>query len=93
MDLYRIKPDDWGNPSMPRNFTRTIFRGGGRPIDIFRRVKYGIGGTIMPASEASLTDDDLWDIVYYVYQLAEKPYAKRRVVTAQQSSMAEGSAQ
>lgn len=70
MDLYRIKPDDWGNPSMPRNFTRTIFRGGGRPIDIFRRVKYGIGGTIMPASEASLTDDDLWDIVLYVKHLA-----------------------
>jgi len=70
MDLYRIKPDDWGNPSMPRNFTRTIFRGGSRPIDIFRRVKYGIGGTIMPASEASLTDDDLWDIVLYVKHLA-----------------------
>ena len=88
-----VRPDEWGNESKPRNIQQGIFRGGGRPIDLYRRVKYGISGTIMPAADASLSDDDLWDIVYYVYQLAEKPYAKRRVVTAQQSSMAEGSAQ
>jgi len=70
LDLYRIKPDDWGNPSMPRNFTRSVFRGGSRPIDLYRRVKYGITGTIMPAAEAGISDDDIWDLVIYVRLLA-----------------------
>lgn len=69
-DLYRIKPDDWGNPSMPRNFTRSIFRGGSRPIDLYRRIKYGITGSIMPAAEAGISDEDIWDLVIYVKTLA-----------------------
>ena len=68
--LVRRK-DEWGNDSDPRNFHLGIFRGGNRPIDLFRRVKYGISGTIMPAADASLSDDDLWAIVYYVLDIAE----------------------
>lgn len=68
----RIKPDEWGNPSNPRNFHQAILRGGSRPIDIYRRVKYGISGTIMPAAAAELTDDDLWSIVYYVRSMLEE---------------------
>lgn len=66
-----VRPDEWGNDSKPRNIQQTIFRGGNRPIDLYRRIKYGIGGTIMPAADAQLSDDDLWNIVYYVYWLAE----------------------
>lgn len=67
-----VKPDEWGNPSNPRNFQQAILRGGSRPIDIYRRVKYGISGTIMPAAAAELTDEDLWSIVYYVRSMIEE---------------------
>jgi len=67
-----VRLDEWGNVSQPRNFQQAVFRGGGRPIDLYRRVKYGIGGTIMPAADASLSSDDLWNIVYYVYSITEK---------------------
>lgn len=70
--VRRKRLDEWGNDSNPRNLQQGIFRGGGRPIDLYRRVKYGISGTIMPAAEAGLTDEDLWDIVYYVLSIAEE---------------------
>ena len=73
------RKDEWGNDSDPRNFHLGIFRGGSRPIDLFRRVKYGISGTIMPAADSSLTDDDLWSIVYYVLSIAEENDVNRRL--------------
>ena len=45
----RAYQDDWGNPIVPRNLTRGLFRGGRRPIDIYRRIYAGINGTPMPA--------------------------------------------
>ncbi|GAB4152266.1 MAG: hypothetical protein Tsb009_28070 [Planctomycetaceae bacterium] len=57
--------DDWGNKIKPRNLTRGIFRGGRRPIDLYRRIKVGIKGTPMP-SFGTLTDQQIWDIVNYV---------------------------
>lgn len=64
--------DEWGNPSNPRNFRQSIFRGGSRPIDLYRRIKYGISGTIMPAAAEGLTDQNIWDVAYYVLSIAEK---------------------
>jgi mono/diheme cytochrome c family protein len=63
--------DDWGQPIRPRNLTQGIFRGGRRPIDIFRRIKAGINGTPMPALGGTLPDEDLWAIVHYVGTLTE----------------------
>src|SRR5690606_23776396 len=37
--------DDWGNPLPPRDLTQGIFRGGRRPIDVYRRIHAGIKGT------------------------------------------------
>jgi len=65
------RKDEWGDDSEPRNFHMGVFHGGGRPIDLFRRVKYGISGTIMPAADSSLTDADLWSLVYYVLSIVE----------------------
>lgn len=65
------RPDAWGNPSQPRDLTAGLFRGGDAPADLFRRIRYGIGGTIMPAADASLTDDDVWDLVYFVLSLSD----------------------
>lgn len=57
--------DMWGNPIEPRNFHVGYFRGGRRPIDIYRRIKAGIKGTPMQAFGA-LPDNQIWDLVNYV---------------------------
>jgi mono/diheme cytochrome c family protein len=72
------KNDDWGNPSSPRNFYQAILRGGSRPIDLFRRIRNGISGTIMPAADASLSDADVWDLVHFVESLIESHDISRR---------------
>lgn len=65
--------DIWGNLLPPRNLHRGIYRGGRRPIDIYRRLSAGIKGTPMPAFGGSLSDQELWDMVNYVMSL---PYSK-----------------
>ena len=52
--------DEWGEDIIPRNLTTGIFRGGRRPIDIYRRVTTGINGTPMPAAPDTLTEEDRW---------------------------------
>ena len=62
--------DDWGDIIQPRNLTLGIYRGGRRPIDIFRRIYSGIKGAKMPAFGGSvLTDDEIWDLVNYVLSI------------------------
>jgi len=57
---------------IPRNLRQGIFRGGRRPIDIFRKIYTGINGTPMPGvggggdGKAGLTDEEIWDLVWYV---------------------------
>jgi mono/diheme cytochrome c family protein len=73
--------DDWNFPNPPRNLTIGIFRGGRRPIDIYRRIYSGIYGSKMPGIGESkkpdgsplLTDSDIWSLVHYVGSLAEQP--------------------
>ena len=61
--------DEWGNVVMPRNLTRGIYRGGRRPVDIFRRIHAGIKGAKMPAHNTSLSDAEIWDVVNYVLSI------------------------
>jgi len=62
--------DDWGHPIKPRNLTTGIYRGGRRPIDIYRRIYAGIKGAKMPAFGGTvLNDDEIWDIVNYVLSI------------------------
>jgi len=71
--------DDWGNPIYPRDLTQRNFRGGGRPIDIYRRIYAGINGTPMPAVGESKTaegefvipDEDMWALVHFVKSLSD----------------------
>lgn len=59
--------DEWGFPQTPRNLTRGIYRGGRRPIDIYRRVHEGIPGTQMAGfADVLKTDEEIWDLVNYV---------------------------
>ncbi len=67
----------------PRNLRRGMYRGGGRPVDLYRRIRDGIAGTPMPAAavkpEGAAPDDnrlmpsDIWHLVDYVYYLPTAP--------------------
>jgi mono/diheme cytochrome c family protein len=62
--------DAWGNPLPPRNLTLGQYRGGRRPVDVFRRIYAGIKGTPMPAfGKTALKDEEIWDVVNYVMSL------------------------
>ena len=63
--------NEWGQPAKPRNLRQGLYRGGHRPIDIYRRVYAGINGTPMPASSGILTEDEIWSVVHYVRSLSE----------------------
>ncbi|MFO1096402.1 MAG: cytochrome c [Planctomycetaceae bacterium] len=58
--------DDWNNPIRPRDLTSGIYRGGRRPVDIYRRIFAGIKGTPMTGFGATLSEEQLWDLVNYV---------------------------
>jgi len=60
--------DDWGNPLRPRDLQSGIYRGGRRPLDIFRRVSVGIKGARMPGF-ATLKEKQRWDLVNYVLSI------------------------
>lgn len=62
--------DEWGHPQQPRNLTRGIYRGGRRPVDIYRRIFAGIRGTQMPGFGGTvLNDEEIWDVVNYVLSI------------------------
>jgi mono/diheme cytochrome c family protein len=58
--------DVWGNIVKPRNLTLGVFRGGRRPIDIYRRISEGIKGTPMQAFGTTFKEEEIWDVVNYV---------------------------
>lgn len=72
-------------PIPPRNLAEGKFRGGSDPIDIFRRIRFGIAGSPMPAAALSsapgqpgLTNDDIWHIVNFVRSLSKlEPLANK----------------
>lgn len=61
--------DDWDQPIKPRDLTRGIYRGGRRPIDIYRRITQGIKGTPMPGAPKTLKPEDIWDLVNFVLSI------------------------
>jgi len=61
--------DTWGHPLQPRNLTTGIYRGGRRPLDVFRRIRAGVKGAVMPAAAADIKDEQVWDIVNYVMSI------------------------
>jgi mono/diheme cytochrome c family protein len=61
--------DLWDHPIKPRDLTSGIYRGGRRPLDIYRRIYSGIKGTPMPPFGAALKDEEIWDLVNYAMSL------------------------
>ncbi len=67
-------------PLDPRNLRLGVYRGGRRPVDLYRRIFAGINGTPMPASgpapgatKAPLTPEQIWYVVDYVLSLPLEP--------------------
>lgn len=56
-------------PLAPRNLRTGVFRGGRRPIDIYRKIHVGIEGTPMPARVVGMTDEEVWNLVDYVLNM------------------------
>lgn len=65
--------DEWGQLVKPRDLTSGIYRGGRRPIDIFRRIYSGINGAKMPAFGGKISDEQMWDVVNYVLSVPFDP--------------------
>ncbi len=60
-----------------RNLLEGKFRGGREPIDIYRRIRYGIAGAPMPAAsvvdspdQPGITETDMWHLVNYIRSIA-----------------------
>lgn len=78
-DWNKVKPDNsspdiawWNLPKQqldPRNLRLGIYRGGRRPLDLYRRVFAGIKGTPMPAGGNVLKPEEIWDLINYVQSL------------------------
>ena len=64
------KRDDWGNEIQARDLTRGVYRGGRRPVGLYRRVHVGIKGTPMPGFGGVLKPDEVWAVVEYTRSLA-----------------------
>lgn len=72
--------DVWGDPILPRDLTSARFRGGSRPIDLYRRIWAGIAGGPMPALGRAVDKDgarlvpdaDIWALVHYVRSLSSR---------------------
>jgi mono/diheme cytochrome c family protein len=64
--------DDWDHLLAPRDLTLGVYRGGSRPIDIFRTICCGVKGTPMPAFGGTVSPDDLWALALYVRSLGAK---------------------
>ena len=74
----------------PRNLRQGVYRGGRRPIDLYRRVHNGIDGTPMPgaliiaddapAGTKGLTKSDLWSLVDYVRSLPYESISRPPVI-------------
>lgn len=65
--------DIWGNPQLPRNFTKSWqFKGGRDPKDIYTRMTTGIFASGMPSFATQLTDAERWDIAHFVRSIQKE---------------------
>ncbi|MGH2621161.1 MAG: c-type cytochrome, partial [Anaerolineales bacterium] len=64
--------DDFSQPIVPADLSAPwSFRGGPSAEDVYLRLKTGLTGSPMPSYADVLSDDELWDLAYYVDSLGE----------------------
>lgn len=69
--------DELGYPILPNDFTRGIFKGGGKEEEIYLRMMTGLAGTPMPSYEGVFTPEEGWDVVHYIHTLSEGKVAQQ----------------
>jgi mono/diheme cytochrome c family protein len=69
------KFDSWGTIVRPIDFTRGVYRGGRRPIDLYWRIHSGINGANMASFNGPLNSEQMWDLVNFLQVL---PYPEMR---------------
>ena len=69
--------------AIPRNLRQNVFRGGRRPLDIYRKIYTGIAGSPMPGGgpaapggKGALTEEQIWQLVDYVRSLSFEPASR-----------------
>ncbi len=69
-----VGKDVWGHTDPAADLTSGMFRGGERPIDIYRRIYSGINGTPMPsfANVFQQDPDAIWRLVHFVLEVGEQ---------------------
>ena len=70
-DGLDMPKDDQGKPIEVRDLTGGRFRGGMGLREVFRRIRCGVPGTPM-ASQANLSDEDVWQLVHYSLHLSRR---------------------
>jgi mono/diheme cytochrome c family protein len=70
----QVGKDAWGRDAAAADLTSGMFHGGGRPIDIYRRIYSGINGTPMPsfADAYAKSPDDIWYLVQFIRDMGER---------------------
>ena len=71
-DGLNMPLDDQGRPIKVRDLVNEPIHGGDDPIELFKRIRCGLPGTPMPA-QPSLTDDQVWQLVFYTRELMGSP--------------------
>ena len=74
MGNVEVGKDAWGQKAAAADLTSGMFHGGGRPIDIYRRIYSGINGTPMPAFGKIFEDDPdaIWQLVHFIKDTGER---------------------
>ncbi|MCE2487595.1 MAG: c-type cytochrome [Desulfurellaceae bacterium] len=77
-----------GEPITPRDLTdKWRFRGGFSPQAVFQRLMTGMDGSSMASYRDALTEDQTWDLVFYVLDLSpqDRPQARDTTTTLRRS--------
>lgn len=70
--------DEWGTMTRPNNLTLGVYRGGRRPVDIYRRIHSGILPSGMISFGRILPEDKMWDLVNFV-QVLGNPNMRKQI--------------
>lgn len=89
-----VGTDVWGHKAAAADLTSGMFHGGGRPIDIYRRIYAGIAGSPMPAfsGEFASNPDDIWRLVHFIKETGQRRRRNELPATAPASPAAPGAA-
>jgi len=73
--------DDWGDPILPADLTKSWnYKNGASLLEIFRTLSTGMTGTPMPGYAETLSEDERWDLAYYVQSLLEQGSGDGQIV-------------